>query len=325
MRVNKVNTLRVAITDRCNLRCIYCMPAEGIAVKPQKDILTFEEITRVVRIAVNHGVQKVRLTGGEPLIRRNIEQLIKMLAPIPGLKDFAMTTNGIFLADKAQTLKQAGLKRVTISLDTLNPEQYTKITRKGNLNQVMAGIKAAQKAGLTPLKINVVAMRDVNHEEALDFVDFAAEKDLEVRFIELMPIDANGGNFCSNRKGSAFIAYDKIKKLIEAGRGPLEPADSLPGSPAQRFNLPGGKGRIGFISAVSEPFCQGCTRMRLTADGKLRGCLLSSSEIDVLSPLRNSPDDEAVIKAYQKALLLKPKRLSPLFSDNQRWMSQIGG
>ena len=325
MAVNKVNTLRVAITDRCNLRCIYCMPAEGIAVKPHEDILTFEEIARVVRIAVNHGVRKVRLTGGEPLIRRNIEQLIEMISPIPGLKDFAMTTNGIFLADKARILKQAGLKRVTISLDTLNPEQYTTITRKGSLNQVLAGITAAQEAGLTPIKINVVAIRDVNHNEALTFADFAAEKDLEVRFIELMPIDANGGNFCSNRKGSAFIAYDEIKKQIEAGRGPLEPADSRPGSPAQRFNLPGGKGRIGFISAVSEPFCQGCTRMRLTADGKLRGCLFSASEIDVLSHLRESPDDEAVIKAFQKALLLKPERQSPLFSDNQRWMAEIGG
>ncbi len=325
--MSPVDTLRTAITDRCNLRCIYCMPAEGIQVKPNKEILSFEEIERVVRAAVKNGVRKVRLTGGEPLMRRNIERLVGMLAAIPGLQDLAMTTNGLLLSkEKAKILRQAGLDRVTVSLDTLDPARYAEITRNGgSLDQALAGIDAAGEAGLSPVKINVVAIRDVNHNEAVGFAKFAAEHDIEVRFIELMPVAATNGTLCCNRKGEAFISYVELKKQIEDRIGRLDPVKNRSGGPAQLFLLPGGQGRVGFISAVTEPFCRGCTRMRLTADGKLRGCLFSASEIDVMSILRAGETDKAVERAFQQAVSIKPKRLAPEFSDNQRWMAQIGG
>ncbi len=322
----QVDTLRVAVTDRCNLRCIYCVPAEGIQAKPHIEILSFEEIERIVRTAVKNGVRKVRLTGGEPLMRRNIEGLVEMLAAITGLEDLAMTTNGLLLSkEKAETLKQAGLRRVTISLDTLDAERYAEVTRKGALDRVLAGLDVAQEADLTPVKINVVAMRGVNHNEAVAFAKFAADRDMEIRFIELMPVTATKGTLCSNRKGEAFLSYVELKKQIEDRMGRLEPVENRSGGPAQLFRLPGGRGHIGFISAVTEPFCRGCTRMRLTADGKLRGCLFSASEVDVMRILRAGKSDNAVEKAFQHAVIIKPRRQAPEFSDNQRWMAQIGG
>jgi len=323
--LNVVDTLRVSVTDRCNLRCIYCMPPEGIKTKPHNEILRFEEIERVVRAAVTSGVRKVRLTGGEPLVRQNVERLVEMLAAIDGLDDLAMTTNGVLLAEKAATLKKAGLGRITISLDTLNPERYPTITRGAKLEQALAGIDAALEARLEPVKVNVVVMRDVNHDEVVDFAQFAAERAIEVRFIELMPVAANAGILCCNRKGDALVASAEVKKQIEAAFGKLERAGDYSGGPARLFGLPGGRSRIGFISAVTEPFCSTCTRMRLTADGKLRGCLFSSSETDVLDLMRSGADDEKVLETYREAVRLKPRRNAPVFSDNKRWMSEIGG
>jgi len=323
--LSAVDTLRVSVTDRCNLRCIYCMPPGGIEMKPHEEMLRFEEIERVARAAVSAGVRKVRLTGGEPLVRRNIERLVEIMAAIDGLVDLAMTTNGVLLAEKAQALKKAGLGRVTISLDTLNPERYPEIARMGKLTQALAGIDAAIEAGLEPVKVNVVVMRDTNHDEAADFARFAAERDIEVRFIELMPMTANAGILCCNRKGDAFVGSAEIKKQIEARMGRLDPIDNHSGGPARLFSLPGGRGRVGFISPVTEPFCSTCTRMRLTADGKLRGCLFSASEMDIRDILRSGAGDEKIIEVYKEAVQSKPKRTAPVFADNSRWMSEIGG
>lgn len=323
--MNIVDTLRVSVTDRCNLRCIYCMPPEGIAIKHCSDILRFEDIERISRVAVGEGVKKIRLTGGEPLTRRNVEALVSMLARIDNLEDLAMTTNGVLLGEKASVIKDAGLKRVTVSLDTLKSERYKSITRGSDLSLALAGIETARKHGLEPLKINVVTMRDINDDEAVDFAKWAVRENLEVRFIELMPISAIDGVLCSSRSGDAMVPSAETKAAIEREFGTLEPAPTNPHAPARLFALPGGKGKVGFISAVTEPFCRGCSRMRLTADGKLRGCLFSAVETDVMGPIKRGASDEEILALYRKAVELKPKRTSPNFSDNKRWMAQIGG
>lgn len=320
-----IDTLRVSVTDRCNLRCIYCMPPDGISACSHEDILRFEEIERVVRAAVASGVKKVRLTGGEPLIRKNITQLVGMLSNIDGLQDLAMTTNGILLPQFAEPLKRAGLKRVTISIDSLDPKIFFQIARDSKLEETLEGIEAARKAGLLPIKINVVALRGLNENEVVDFARLAIGEDLEVRFIELMPFNGKNDAPCSNRSEKGFVSVEELKRRIEEALGPLEADIKHSGGPARLFKLPGGIGRVGFISPVSAPFCANCTRMRLTADGKLRMCLFSSDEIDVRGPLRAGADDRKIREIFDEAARKKPRRETPPFDENKKWMVEIGG
>jgi len=330
MKSNGVDTLRISVTDRCNLRCVYCMPPGGIKTRPHDEILRLEEIARVARTAVRGGVRKIRLTGGEPLVRKNIERLIDMLAGIENLRDLAMTTNGILLKNMAHALKAAGLGRVTVSVDSLDPERYRQITRGAELGRALEGLDAALDAGLDPVKINVVAMKGVNDSEFEDFAALARDKDMEVRFIEIMPVSPGNGTLCCNRKGDALVPSEEIRNRIEKAVGKLERAGGTgnadyPVGPARIYALPGGRGRVGFISPVTEPFCAGCGRMRLTADGKLRGCLFANNETNLLGPLREGIDDEKLMELFNLAVARKPRRKAPAFADNCRWMSEIGG
>ena len=326
MKLKKVDALRVSVTDRCNLRCVYCMPPEGLRLIPHPEILTFEEIARVATLAARRGARKVRLTGGEPLVRKDITSLVEKLSRVPGVADLPMTTNGVLLADFAADLNRAGLSRITVSLDTLQPDRFERITRRAELPRVLAGIEAALREGLVPLKINVVPERGRNDDEFLDFVALARERDIEVRFIERMPI----GGVCADpdcaSPGGDHIPSAEIRAAIENETGPLEPIECGERSnPARVFALPGGRGRIGFISALSEPFCRWCGRMRLTADGRLRPCLARDEELDIKTPMRAGADDDALLKFYDRAVRMKPVQDEPEFDRSGRGMSQIGG
>jgi len=319
--MRKVDTLRVSVTDRCNLRCIYCMPPQGVELIPHREILSFEEIERVVRSAVKAGVQKVRLTGGEPLVRRGFSELVKRLSRVEGIRDLPMTTNGVLLQQAAGELKAAGLTRVTVSMDTLKRDRYKRIARRDELPRVMEGVEEAISVGLAPVKINVVVVVGVNDDEAVDFAGLAGEKDLEVRFIERMPITA--GPHCG-LSGEGYVPSARLKAVIEKETGRLEPAAEGRG-PARVFRLPGGRGRIGFIAPLSEPFCKWCQRMRLTPDGRLRPCLAEESEIDLKGPLRSGATDADIKKLFETAVATKPAKDSACFGEAGRMMSQIGG
>lgn len=322
--MRKIDTLRVAVTDRCNLRCIYCQPAGGVPELPRSELLGFKEIERVVRAALAEGVTKIRLTGGEPLVRRGLPELIARLARLPGLRDLPMTTNGILLAETARDLKAAGLRRVTVSLDTLRPLRYQRITGQAALDRVYQGLAAAREAGLAPLKINVVVVPGENDDEVLDFARLAGELDLEVRFIERMPLSAGLSPHCG-RPAAEYIPAAVLRERIEAELGPLRPLPPQdPGSPARLFQVPAG-GRLGFIAPLSEPFCKNCGRIRLTPDGKLRVCLAEDLELDVKGPLRRGASDQQLAEIFQTAVALKPCREAACFAPTKRSMSQIGG
>jgi len=321
-----ISYLRISVTDRCNLRCIYCMPPEGVPWRPHEDILRFEEIEKIVRVAVELGISKVRLTGGEPLVRLGITDLVSDLARIPGVDDLAMTTNGTLLSRYAAPLAEAGLRRVNISLDTLRPERFRHITRLGRLEDVLDGMEAARRAGLEPIKINTVAIRGVNDDEVVDFARRTMQRGWNVRFIEVMPV--GGGNLVDDRWEERVVTSAEIREKIEVAVGALEPAKIRAGNgPANYFRLPGARGTLGFITPVSEHFCYRCNRLRLTADGQLRLCLLSDQEIDLRTSLRQGAN-----LAQVKALLLKgietkpPKhRLDEHKRPEKRTMSEIGG
>ena len=324
--MNRIKTLRVSVTDRCNLRCVYCMPAEGVRLIPHHEIITFEEIERTARAAVRAGVEKVRITGGEPLVRRNIVELVDKLARVPGIRDLPMTTNGVLLADFAADLKRAGLSRVTVSMDTLLPARFEKIARQPWLHRVMAGIEAALRAGLSPVKINVVVVPGQNDDEVPAFARLARERDLEVRFIERMPLIDRGLSPHCGAVSDDYIPSAKLRKRIEAEFGPMPLLNgSDPSQPARVYGLPGGRGRIGFVAAMSEPFCQWCGRMRLTPDGKFRVCLVRDLELDVKGPLRSGADDEELLKIFERAVAMKPYQQAACFAPMNRVMSQIGG
>ncbi len=322
-----IEYLRLSVTDRCNLRCRYCMPPAGVTWEPPETILRYEEFVRIVRLAAELGIHKLRITGGEPLVRRGIVGFVHTLAQIPGLDDLAMTTNGTLLASFAQPLAEAGLNRVNISLDTLHPDRFRQITRRGNLADVLAGIEAAQKAGLHPVKLNTVAIRGFNDDELVDLARMSRTHGWHVRFIELMPIgmwQERDRNWWQN----AFIPIHKIRQLIEQTLGPLEPQQASPGGgPARYYRLPGAEGTIGLISAVSEHFCTGCNRLRLSADGRLRPCLLSDAELDLRAILRNGADDEQLRTLLLRAIREKPRghQLEQGHFPHHRTMSQIGG
>jgi len=314
-----INYLRISVTDRCNLRCLYCMPPEGVPQMPHSEILSYEEIRTVVRAAAELGICKIRLTGGEPLVRADLPKLIKMLSQVKGIEELSLTTNGTVLKKYALELKQAGLSRVNVSLDTLKPDKFRYITRLGELETVLEGIEAAKEAGFEPVKINIVVMRGINDDEILDFAKMTYEDGWHVRFIELMPF-----------KGVAeFVPSIELRQHISL-LGNLEPCASITGNgPAMYYRLAGAEGTIGFITPLTETsFCSRCNRMRLTPDGKLRPCLLGEDEIDLKMPLRNNASMEELKRLILKAVASKPEH-HHLEGGNvrlvNRRMSQIGG
>jgi cyclic pyranopterin phosphate synthase len=321
-----ISYLRISVTDRCNLRCVYCMPPEGVPKRPHEDILRYEEIETVVRAAAELGITKVRLTGGEPLVRPGVVDLVRMLARVDGIDDLAMTTNGVLLDDYAVELADAGLQRVNISLDTLLPERFQRITRCGQLEDVLAGMKAAREAGLEPIKINTVVIRGMNDDEAVDFARKTIEPGWHVRFIELMPIGT--GTQVANDWQDRGVPAQEIKEQVETALGKLSPAKvSIGNGPARYYRLPGAKGTLGFITPISEHFCHRCNRLRLTADGHLRPCLLADYEIDLRTPLRAGADVKQVKMLILQGIKNKPMRhhLNECQAPAGRVMSEIGG
>ena len=290
----RIRYVRISITDRCNLRCRYCMPASGVEWIPHEHIMRYEEYLRVLGIWVNRGMEKVRITGGEPLLRKGLVEFVRSVSLLKGIRDLSLTTNGVLLPSMASELKQAGLNRLNISLDTLDREKFIHITQVNAFDRVIAGIRAAADAGFAPIKINVVAIRGVNDGEIPAFASLARQYDAEVRFIELMPMG------CASRFGSPeIIRAPEIRRIIEASLGALEEVE-YGGGPARVYRFAGAKGLIGLIGALSEhDFCGKCNRIRITASGRLRPCLFSDSEVDLLGPMRRGITDaelEALIE-----------------------------
>lgn len=282
------NNLRISVTDRCNLRCTYCMN-EDVVFMDKHQLLSFEEITRFVEIVAPLGIDKIRLTGGEPLLRRDLPRLVAMISKVPGIKDIGLTTNGILLAHLAQSLFAAGLRRINISLDALDPERFRQLARRDGLDQVLEGIHAARKAGFDPVKINAVVIRGANEMEIVPLARFAREHGLEMRFIEYMPIGADHWE-----RSKVYFGHEILEQL-ETQIGPLVPAgDFDPKAPAQDFEYVDGAGRVGIIASVSRPFCMSCNRVRLTAEGKLRNCLFALDEVDLKPLLRGGGSAEEI-------------------------------
>ncbi len=318
-----INYLRISVTDRCNLRCVYCMPPEGVQTRPHEEILSYEEIELVVQAAVSLGIHKVRLTGGEPLVRLDVVDLVRMLADIPGIDDLAMTTNSTLLARYAHDLAEAGLKRVNVSLDTLDAERFRRITRRDGLSAVLDGLAAAREAGLLPIKINTVVVRGLNDDEVLDFARLTLTRDWHVRFIEMMPIGKS-----TIWSGDGYMSCAEIRGKIENELAKLQPFKLKSGcGPARYYRLPDALGAIGFISPISHHFCYRCNRLRLTADGRLRPCLLSDYELDLRTPLREGAGLDAIRELLLQAIHDKPKRhhLAEHVAPQGRTMSEIGG
>ncbi len=322
-----INYLRVSITDRCNLHCTYCRPKEGISLKGHDDILRYEEILRIVEQAVKMGLIKVRLTGGEPLVRRGFIEFAQALRKIEGLEDISLTTNGILLERYAEDIFRAGITRINISLDSLNREKYFQITGGGNLDDVLRGIAAAERAGFNPIKINAVMIRGFNDSEVLDFARMATKKQFQVRFIEIMPIcDVNASQPQDFLPTSQII--DDISRHYQLK--PLGGKKKTFDGPAKIYRITPGEGELGFINPVSDHFCSTCNRLRLTADGKLRACLLNDSEIDLKGALDRHCSDEELAALIRGAILSKPEKHDLDCSDRHlkkchRDMSDIGG
>lgn len=317
----RINYLRISLTDVCNLRCVYCMPEE-MHFRPKAELMTDEEILFLVRVGASLGVNKLRLTGGEPTIRPRIVELVRQMATVPGIKDMAMTTNALLLDKLAGPLAEAGLKRVNISIDTLDAEKFHRITRWGHIEDVWRGINAAREAGLTPIKLNSVVVRNFNDEDMIDLARLTLDQDLEVRFIEMMPFGE-----VSDFQQTNVVTFREMRERVESVFGPLEEAGYDFVDPSRPFRIPGAKGTLGFISSVTEPFCQGCGRVRLTADGKLRLCLLRDDEVDLLTPLRNGASFEEMRTLMQDGAFHKPwghSLAAGEFAEN-RAMNQIGG
>ena len=321
----RIQYLRISVTDRCNLRCEYCMPPDGIALLRREDILSIEEIGRVARCAVEAGMNRLRLSGGEPLVRHGIVELVRLLADTPGLRDLGMTTNGILLSEYAQALKNAGLRRVNVSVDSLDAETYKRITRGGDLSAALAGVQAALNAGLSPVKINVVVL-ETTLGEAKEFADLTKGRPLHVRFIELMPSSWNVKAGSTAHEGAVLAEGVCGNDAIRRELGDLEPVDGPGGvGPARHYRLPGAVGSIGFISPMTSPFCGGCNRIRLTAAGKLIPCLFSTAEVDLRSPLRAGASDEAIKELLIVAATRKPAGRADQSALAQPSMARVGG
>jgi cyclic pyranopterin phosphate synthase len=316
-----IGDLRVSVTDRCNFRCQYCMPADGLPWLEREEILRFEEIERVVRVLASMGVSSVRLTGGEPLVRRELPRLVSMLAPLVG--DLSLTSNGYLLERDADALASAGLRRLNVSLDTLQRDRFFQLTRRDALAQVLRGLEAvARRPELRPVKVNAVAIRGFTEEEALPFAEFARRTRFEVRFIEFMPLDADRA-----WSQDAVLPGDELRALIDRVH-PLEEVPREASSTARVFRFRDGLGSIGFVNPVSEPFCSDCNRLRLTADGKLRTCLFSMNETDLRAPLREGASDaelETIVRDAAWRKELKHRVGEPGFVQPPRTMSAIGG
>lgn len=320
----QITYLRVSVTDRCNLRCVYCMPPEGVIWQAHEQIMRFEEIEMVVRAAAEQGVNEVRLTGGEPLVRHDLPKLVEMIAKIPGIEDISLTTNGVLLEKFARPLVDAGLKRINVSLDTLRADRFASITRGGIFERVWKGLEAADACGLKPIKLNAVMMRGVNDDELLDMARLSLVRDWHIRFIELMPVNnqqAWGEGFLP--RDEVYLSIPEMLTLMEPLG--LEPISETIGSgPAQEFRVPGAPGTVGFISPMSDAFCKSCNRLRLTADGNLRPCLLVDTEIPILAALRDGQD---ILLLLKQATDLKPAghELANMNLPSRRCMLQIGG
>lgn len=335
--------LRVSLTDRCNFRCMYCLPETEAAQNfyrghwahlpnsapivqqwvPKSSILSFEEIERVIRIAVSLGIQKIRLTGGEPLLRHDVEKLVARIAAIPGVEDLAMTTNGFLFAQKARALRDAGLRRISFSLDSLDRSNFKKITGRDGLEDVLQGIQLAQELGFHPVKVNAVVIREINDQEIVPLAEFARARDLSFRFIEFMPLDSAR----AWQKEMVVPGHEVLQRLRDRFELHPAPADN-PSSTSKRWVFSDGRGEIGIIAPVSEPFCGHCNRIRLTADGKIRTCLFSVTEHDLRSRLRNGASDDDLCEWLKGVVWQKEARHhigEPDFISPSRSMSCIGG
>jgi len=317
-------SLRISVTDRCNIRCFYCMPCETVQFKPRSELLTFEEIERLVRVVAPMGVTKLRITGGEPLVRAELPKLIAALAAVPGIQEVAMTTNGSLLADRAMALKRAGLARLNISLDGLSEETFRRIARRGGLDRVLAGIEAARRLDFREIRLNAVVIRGINEHEIVPLARFARQHDLPLRFIEFMPLDGDG-----KWQDAQVLGGDEIRVQLEEAFGPLVPAERPdPSQPATDYRFADGTGRIGFISSVSEPFCQWCNRLRVTAEGQLRNCLFSTVEWDARAVMRTGGTDQQLANLVRACVAGKKAGHgtdSFAFTRPERAMYQIGG
>ena len=320
----RIASLRISVTDKCNFRCTYCMPAEGLEWLRRDVILSFEEIERLTRIFAALGIAEVRLTGGEPLVRRDLPELVRMLAAIRGVRDLSLTTNGVLLTRLAGPLVEAGLRRINISLDSLDHVRFAQITRRDALDQVLAGLAEAERyPQLRPIKVNCVAIKGFTEDEVPALAELARRKPYVVRFIEFMPLDADGA-----WSADQVLTGGEIRALIEARFGPLVEVPAKASSTARRFRFADGFGEIGFVNPVSEPFCSSCDRIRLTADGQLRTCLFSRREWDLKAPLRDGSSDERIAELIRFAVHhkeLKHRVNEPGFVRASRSMSQIGG
>jgi len=323
----EINYLRISVTDRCNLRCVYCMPVEGLRFLPNSELLSAQEIERVVRAAVSVGFRKFRLTGGEPTLRLDLLEIIERIAAIDGVGDLALTTNALLMPKLARPLKAAGLSRINVHLDSLNPETVERQMRWGSFDRIWEGILASEDAGLTPIKLNSVVAAGYNESDVVDLARLTLERDWHVRFIELMPL---GGGECATLSMKRYVSNIETRRRIESALGPLTeiPSEYL-ADESRNYRLAGARGVVGFISPVSEPYCGTCNRMRLTADGKFHLCLLNDDELDVRKALRSNSSDplSEVARILLRAVEQKPTghHLLEGRSTKDRSMYQIGG
>jgi cyclic pyranopterin phosphate synthase len=318
-----ITYLRVSVTDRCNLRCVYCMPEAGLPWIAKPDILTYEEIASIVRAAASIGVRSIRLTGGEPLIRRDVARLVAMIAAIPGIDDIALSTNALLLAEQAPGLAAAGLRRVNISLDTLQDERFTAIARRPGLAKVLAGIEAAIATGLTPVKINCVVMRGANDDELEAFAELTRERAVHIRFIEVMPVTEN-----VELQRDAWVSSDEVLTRLNT-LGALHPVPNPHGNgPARTFAYDGAPGTVGVISPLAHDYCETCNRVRLSADGRLKLCLFGDNMIDLRTPLRTGGGEAAIVDILRASMHVKPERHHLALGETASMMrafSEIGG
>ena len=321
----RIKSMRISVTDKCQFRCTYCMPAEGLPWLKRAEILSYEEITRISRVAIELGIEQIRLTGGEPLVRRDLPELISQLRQIEGLHSLSLTTNGILLKQQAKALAEAGLTRINVSLDSLLQDKFFKVTRRNQLDRVLEGLaELEQYPAIHPIKINAVAMRNFTEDEVLDFAQLARRKAYIVRWIEFMPLDAD-----QIWRKEDILTGGEIKSIIEAAYGPLVPvAGTSPSETARRYTFADGIGEVGFINPVSEPFCSSCDRIRLTADGQLRTCLFATEETDLRAVVRSEASDEILAQTIRQAVWKKELKHyigDKRFKRANRSMSMIGG
>lgn len=314
--------LRISLTDRCNFRCVYCMPASGMVFQPREEMLTDDELLRTIRIFARAGFHKIRLTGGEPTIRPHLIDIVREIKSIPGIDELSMTTNGLLLGRIAHDLKAAGLDRVNVSFDTLDPVKFKLMTRGGRLDLVWQGLQAAEDAGLTPIKINAVVLKGHNEHEVGDLAALTIDNAWQMRFLEIMPMEGVGQVY-----DESLITSEMTRAALEERFGALTPISANPGDPAVVWKIPGARGEIGFISPVSAPFCSTCNRVRLAADGKVRLCLLRDDELDLRDMMRSGADDAALERVIRAGIWRKPWGHGIAEGDRNtgRGMSQIGG